>query len=185
MNPEWGPIYNKVSTTAQGLIKPSSLRDSTFGTIAAEHRSCNWSMQVDWWLQSCAVFGHSFSGVSWHMPQKWSQFNYMTRSWWPRHEIVSVTLHIRLHMFSFPRVSIIRYTKPYRKLHVFISGQEQKAPIENFVTICEISQIIRYSITDFRASVRKLTTSVESWNSELTLWDTRQTTLTIIILFGI
>ena len=32
-------------------------------------KAVNWSMQVDWWLQSCAVFGHSFSGFSWHMPQ--------------------------------------------------------------------------------------------------------------------
>ena len=50
-------------------------------------------MQIDWWLQPRVVFGHSFSGIIWHMPQKWSQFNCMTLSWWPRHEIVSVTLH--------------------------------------------------------------------------------------------
>ena len=28
------------------------------------------TLQVDWWLQPCAVFCHSFSGISWHMPQK-------------------------------------------------------------------------------------------------------------------
>ena len=31
-------------------------------------------MQIDWWLQPCAVFGHSFSGISWHMPRKWSHY---------------------------------------------------------------------------------------------------------------
>ena len=69
-NPEWGQIYYKASITAQGLPEPSSLRGRTLGTRAAEHQSCNWGMQVDWWLQPCAVFGHSFSGISWHMPQK-------------------------------------------------------------------------------------------------------------------
>ena len=54
---------------------------------------CNWGMQIDWWLQPRAVFGHIFSGIIWHMPQKWSQFNCMTLSWWPCHKIVSVTLH--------------------------------------------------------------------------------------------
>ena len=32
--------------TAQGLPEPSSLRGSTLGT-AAEHKGCNWGMQVD------------------------------------------------------------------------------------------------------------------------------------------
>ena len=48
-------------------------------------------MQIDWWLQPRAVFGHTFNGIIWHMPQKWSQFNCMTLSWWPCHKIVSVT----------------------------------------------------------------------------------------------
>ena len=79
-NPEWGPKYYKASITAQGLPEPSSLRVSTLGTIAAE--LTNWGMQIDWWLQSRAVFGHTFSGIILHMPQKWSQFNCMTLSWW-------------------------------------------------------------------------------------------------------
>ena len=29
-----------------------------------------WGMQVDLWLQPCAVFGHRFSGISWHMSHK-------------------------------------------------------------------------------------------------------------------
>ena len=69
-NPEWGLIYYEASITAQGLPEPSSLRGSTLGTRAAEHKGCNWGMQIDRWLQPCAVFGHSFSGISWHMPQK-------------------------------------------------------------------------------------------------------------------
>ena len=66
-NPEWGPIYYKASITAQGLPEPSSLRVSTLGTKAAEHKGCNWGMKVDSWLQPCAVFGYSFSGIGWHM----------------------------------------------------------------------------------------------------------------------
>ena len=63
-NPEWGLIYYKASITAQGLPEPSSLRGSTLGTRAAKHRGCSWGMQ------SRAVFSHSFSGISCHMPQK-------------------------------------------------------------------------------------------------------------------
>ena len=69
-NPELGPIYYKASITAQGLPEPSSLLGSTLGTRAAEHKICNWGVQIDWWLQPRAVFGHTFSGIIWHMPQK-------------------------------------------------------------------------------------------------------------------
>ena len=63
-NPEWELIYYEASITAQGLPEPSSIRGSTLVTRTAEHKSCNWGMQVDWWLQPCAVFDHSFSGIS-------------------------------------------------------------------------------------------------------------------------
>ena len=47
-NPEWGIyIYYEASITAQGLPEPSSLRGSTLGTRAAEHKGCNWGMQID------------------------------------------------------------------------------------------------------------------------------------------
>ena len=46
-NPWVWVIYYKVSITAQGLPEPSFLRGSTLGTRAAEHKSCNWGMQVD------------------------------------------------------------------------------------------------------------------------------------------
>ena len=46
-NPEWGLIYYEASITAQGLPEPSSLRGSTLGTRTAEHKGCNWGMQVD------------------------------------------------------------------------------------------------------------------------------------------
>ena len=46
--PEWGPIYFEASIIAQGLLpEPSSFRGSTLGTRAAEHKGCNWGMQVD------------------------------------------------------------------------------------------------------------------------------------------
>ena len=44
--PEWGLIYYEASITAQGSPEPSSLRGSTLGTRAAEHKGCNWGMQV-------------------------------------------------------------------------------------------------------------------------------------------
>ena len=46
-NPEWGPIYYKALITAQSLPEPSFLRGSTLGTRAAEHKGCNWGMQID------------------------------------------------------------------------------------------------------------------------------------------
>ena len=46
-NPEWGLIYYEASITAQGLPEPSSLRGSTLGTRAAEHKGCNSGMQID------------------------------------------------------------------------------------------------------------------------------------------
>ena len=46
-NPEWEPIYYKALITSQGLPEPSSLRGSTLGTRAAEHKGCNWGMQID------------------------------------------------------------------------------------------------------------------------------------------
>ena len=45
-NPEWGLIYYKALITAQGLPEPSSRRGSTLGTRAAEHKGCNWGMQM-------------------------------------------------------------------------------------------------------------------------------------------
>ena len=46
-SPEWGLIHYKASITAQGLPEPSSFRGSTLGTRAAEHKGCNWGMQID------------------------------------------------------------------------------------------------------------------------------------------
>ena len=43
---------------------------STLGSRAAELKDFNWGMQIDWWLQPRAVFGHTFSGIIWHMPRK-------------------------------------------------------------------------------------------------------------------
>ena len=58
------------------------------GTGAAGHKGCNWGMKIDWWLLPRVAFAHTVSGIVWHMLQRWSQFNRMTLSWWPRHEIV-------------------------------------------------------------------------------------------------
>ena len=53
-------------------------------------------MQIDWWLQPRAVFGHTFSGIIW---QKWSQFNCMTivmASPWDRASLMYITFGITL-----------------------------------------------------------------------------------------
>ena len=39
---------NKAPITTQGLPELSSFRGSTLGTRAAEHKGCNWGMQIDW-----------------------------------------------------------------------------------------------------------------------------------------
>ena len=46
-NPEWGPyaMYN-VSITAGLIPEPSSLRSSSLGTRAAEHKDCNWACKL-------------------------------------------------------------------------------------------------------------------------------------------
>ena len=46
-SPEWGLVYYKASITEQGLREPTSFRGSTLGTRAAEHKGCNWGMQID------------------------------------------------------------------------------------------------------------------------------------------
>ena len=51
---------------------------------------CKWGMQIDWWLQPRAVFGHTVSGIFYSICHR-NKVNCMTLSWWPRHEIVSVT----------------------------------------------------------------------------------------------
>ena len=55
-NPEWGLIYYEAPITAQDLPEPSSLRGSTLGTRAAEHKGCNWACN----LTGCSV---TLSGI--------------------------------------------------------------------------------------------------------------------------
>ena len=45
--PDWGPTLYKTSITAQGLPEPSSLRGSTLSTRPAEHKGCNWGIEID------------------------------------------------------------------------------------------------------------------------------------------
>ena len=51
-NPEWGLVYYEASITAQGLPEPSSLRGSTLGTRAAEHKGCNWACKL---IDGCSL----------------------------------------------------------------------------------------------------------------------------------
>ena len=52
-NPQWGLIYYKASITAQGLPEPSSLRGSTLGTRAAEHKGCITGACK--WIDGCSL----------------------------------------------------------------------------------------------------------------------------------
>ena len=93
-NPEWGPIYYEASITAQGVPESSSLRGSTLGTRAAEHKGCNWGMQVNWMMAAALR-------CVW--PQfQWYQLAYAT-------EIKSIQLHDSIVMAS-PWDSIIYIT---------------------------------------------------------------------------
>ena len=89
-NPEWGLIYYEASITAQGLPKPSSLRGSTLGTRAAEHKGCNWGMQIDWWHAALRCVRPQF---------QWYQLAYAT-------EMKSIQLHDSIEGLSQKIVSI-------------------------------------------------------------------------------
>ena len=84
-------------------------------------------MQVDWWLQPCAVFEHSFSGISWHLPQKWSQFNCMTlyRKAQPKDSIIYITLHT-LHL------DISKPTKPTPEIPYRLLSLIHQEPSKGF-----------------------------------------------------
>ena len=56
----WLMLSQAQRSCYRGLPEPSSLRGKTLGTKAAEHKGCNWGMQVDWWLQPCAGFDNSW-----------------------------------------------------------------------------------------------------------------------------
>ena len=51
-SPERGSIYYEASITAQGLPELSSLRGRTLGTRAADHKGCNWGMQM---IDGCSL----------------------------------------------------------------------------------------------------------------------------------
>ena len=53
------------------LPEPSSLISSGVVYWVPEYLNTNnWGMQIDWWMQPRAVFGHIFSGTIWHIPHK-------------------------------------------------------------------------------------------------------------------
>ena len=75
--------------------EPSSLRGSTLGTRAAEYKGCNWGMQVDWWLQLCAVFSATVSVVSAGIchRNKVNSIAWLYREAQPKDSIIYITLH--------------------------------------------------------------------------------------------
>ena len=88
-----------------GLTRAFLPSGYTLGTRAAEHKGCNWGMQIDWWfkamhLELCSATPSC--GIIWHMPQKGKVNSHcMTLSWWPCHKIVSVTWLTFTYTFTF------------------------------------------------------------------------------------
>ena len=119
---EWGLIYYKVSITAQGLPKPSSLWDSTLGTRAAEHIikavtgacTCIDGCNLALYLTTPSV---ASSGIC----HKKSQFNCMTLSLWPRHKIVSVIIppnsHTSVKYATLPTTPSSTPSHPIHTIH--------------------------------------------------------------------
>ena len=67
-------------------------------------------MQDDWWLQPCAVFGHKFSGFSWHMPQKKvDSIAWLYQRAQPKESILYITLH------SFYRLNIVLLVSAWKQ----------------------------------------------------------------------
>ena len=69
-SPERVPIAIRLDhcTELTRVLYPPGLH---IGTRAAEHKGCNWGMQlIDGSNFESYVFGHTFCGMIWHMPQK-------------------------------------------------------------------------------------------------------------------
>ena len=66
-NPEWESVYYKASIAAHGLPEPSSLRGSTLGTRAAEHKGYNWACKL---TDSCSLKRCVRLHPQWHVRQK-------------------------------------------------------------------------------------------------------------------
>ena len=78
------------------------------GTRAAEYKGCNWGPSNNWLIAQKAVFGHTFRGIIWHMPQKYRQLNCMTllktQLHWRYSKLVPITSHYPtcIHYIQWP-----------------------------------------------------------------------------------
>ena len=88
-NPEWVLVYYQALITAQGLPEPSSLRGSTLGTRAIEHKGCNGACKL---IDGCSIT-LCLATVSWY------QLAYATK-------IKSIPLHDSIEGLSQKIVSI-------------------------------------------------------------------------------
>ena len=112
-NPEWGEIYYEALITAQGLPKPSSLRGSTLGTRAAEHKGCNWACKLidGCSLALCSATGSVVSSGICHR-NKVNSTAWLYRDG-PSHKIVSFTLHYITNLLHrTPPDKIISWVHP-------------------------------------------------------------------------
>ena len=162
--PEWGLIYYEASITAQGLPEPSSLRGSTLGTRAAEHKGCNWGMQVDWWLQPCAVFNHSFNQLAYATEMKSIQLHdSIVRL---SQKIVSFTLHyITLHKPCFHELIKEWWnTLLQRVIHVL---RDLRPLLFVFLTLELVSRSCSHPLSPFSPSLFLLTLPVGRLRSPL------------------
>ena len=92
--PEWGSIYYEALITAQGLPEPSSLRGSTLGTRAAEHKGCNGACKLidGCSLALCSATDSVVSAGICHR-NKVSSIAWLYRRAQPKDSILYITLH--------------------------------------------------------------------------------------------
>ena len=118
LNKQWN-LASKINWTQQTVhTKLWKLNHKIFILISKYimHRlvGCNWGMQIDWWLQPRAVFGHTLNGIIWlayATEIKSIQLHDSIAMASPQ-EIVSVTLHWKiyiLNVFYNPAISVDCY----------------------------------------------------------------------------
>ena len=97
---------------AQGLLEPSFLRGNTLVTRAAEDKSCNWGMQVDWCVAALRCVRPQF---------QWYQLTYATeiKSMQLYDSIVGLSQKIVSSTFTF--TFTFTFTSQNRPSHFFPS----------------------------------------------------------------
>ena len=68
-SPEWVPVFDEARSTALGLPETSSLQGSTSVPEQLNIKTVNGACKLIDGCRSKALFGYTFSGTIWLMPQ--------------------------------------------------------------------------------------------------------------------